>query len=81
MRVLLYLHRFFARLWGGEYDRRAARDVVVPLIIPSVLLHREVSTEGVRFYGVCGTCGSHLEASATLCDGCAQGHSRSTPPF
>ena len=81
MRGLLFIRRFIARLFGGEYDRRAAREVLVPLIIPSVLLHRDVSAEGVRFYGICGSCGAQLEASATLCNECAQGHSRTTPPL
>jgi len=38
---------------------------------------REVTPQGVRVYSLCGSCGAHLAASATLCDACAR--SRSAP--
>jgi hypothetical protein len=38
---------------------------------------REVTAHGVRVYSLCGSCGAHLAASATLCDACAR--SRSAP--
>ncbi len=34
-------------------------------------LLREVTPHGVRVYSLCGSCGAHLAASATLCDECA----------
>jgi hypothetical protein len=38
---------------------------------------RDVTRNGVRVYSLCGSCGAHLAASATLCDACAR--SRSAP--
>jgi hypothetical protein len=38
---------------------------------------RDVSRHGVRVYSLCGCCGAHLSASATLCEACAR--SRSLP--
>ncbi|NUO38576.1 MAG: hypothetical protein HOQ17_08310 [Gemmatimonadaceae bacterium] len=38
---------------------------------------RDVSRHGVRVYSLCVSCGAHLSASATLCEGCAR--SRSLP--
>jgi len=38
---------------------------------------REVTPHGVRVYSLCGQCGAHLNASATLCEACAR--SRSLP--
>jgi hypothetical protein len=38
---------------------------------------RDVSRHGVRVYSLCVSCGVHLSASATLCEGCAR--SRSLP--
>ena len=42
-------------------------------------IFREVTTQGVRVYSLCGSCGAQLAASATLCDSCAQRRSRSAP--
>lgn len=33
---------------------------------------RDVTPHGVRVYSLCGSCGAHLGASATLCDACAR---------
>jgi hypothetical protein len=38
---------------------------------------RDVTSQGVRVYSLCGSCGAYLAASATLCDACAR--SRSAP--
>jgi hypothetical protein len=38
---------------------------------------RDVTPHGVRVYSLCGSCGAHLSASATLCEACAR--SRSLP--
>jgi len=40
---------------------------------------REVTSQGVRVYSLCGSCGAQLAASATLCESCAQRRSRSAP--
>jgi hypothetical protein len=44
-------------------------------------IHREVSANGVRVYSLCGDCGLQLQASATLCDECAQKRSRPARPY
>ena len=49
---------------------------VLPLIAFQTAIHREVTTSGVRVYSLCGSCGARLEASATLCEDCAQRRSR-----
>ena len=36
-------------------------------------IYRDVSATGVRVYSLCGSCGTRLECSATLCEECAQG--------
>ena len=46
-------------------------------ITPSRPILRDVTPHGVRVYSLCGSCGAHLAASATLCDACAR--SRSAP--
>jgi len=81
-----FFRRLLARLFPGRFDRRRQRDSVVPLLLnptaPQPLtIHRDVSRNGVRVYSLCGTCGARLEASATLCEECAQRRSRSTPGF
>jgi len=48
----------------------------LPFAIARPIL-REVTPHGVRVYSLCGQCGAHLSASATLCDACAR--SRSLP--
>ena len=44
-------------------------------------IHREVTANGVRVYSLCGDCGVQLQASATLCDECAQKRSRPARPY
>jgi hypothetical protein len=54
--------------------------VVLPFLVTmSRPIYREVTTQGIRVYSLCGSCGAQLAASATLCDGCAQRRSRSAP--
>jgi hypothetical protein len=58
----------------------------MPLLFPQFApqlhqLHRDVTPHGVRFYSLCGDCGARLNASATLCDECAQKRSRSARPY
>jgi hypothetical protein len=44
-------------------------------------IHRDVTPNGVRVYSLCGDCGTQLQASATLCDECAQKRSRPARPY
>jgi hypothetical protein len=58
----------------------------MPLLFPQFgpqlhQLHRDVTPHGVRFYSLCGDCGARLNASATLCDECAQKRSRPARPY
>ena len=68
---------FFRRLYRRLTAWRRARhmpelDVLLPDFIASEpTIGRDVSHRGVRFYSLCGCCGSRLRSSATLCDDCA----------
>ena len=79
-----FFRRLLARIFPGRVDRRRKRDSVVPLFLNSsaptqtLTIHRDVSKNGVRVYSLCGSCGARLDASATLCEECAQ--KRSKPP-
>jgi hypothetical protein len=58
----------------------APPSVALPFLVTmSRPIYREVTTQGVRVYSLCGTCGAQLAASATLCNACAQRRSRSAP--
>ena len=70
--------------WGGW--RRVGRAPVQPPVaaLPFLVtmerpILREVTSQGVRVYSLCGSCGAQLAASATLCESCAQRRSRSAP--
>jgi hypothetical protein len=66
------------RMWYALRRRPAAPRPALPLYhMLSQPILREVTSHGVRVYSLCGSCGAHLAASATLCDACAR--SRSTP--
>jgi ribosomal protein L40E len=72
------------RSWQGWRLLRRAPAAPLPSALPFLVtmtrpIYREVTTQGVRVYSLCGTCGAQLSASATLCDGCAQRRSRSAP--
>jgi hypothetical protein len=68
------------RTWRGWRALRrshlSATGLPLPLAISRPIL-RDVTPHGVRVYSLCGSCGAHLSASATLCDACAR--SRSLP--
>lgn len=81
MQVLLSIRQLIARFAAWRAERRAPRATTVPLVIPPIAIHRDVSPSGIRVYSICGSCGARLDASATLCEECAQGRSRSAPPF
>ena len=73
------LRHFIARIQAWRAARRALRintTDVLPLIALQAAIHREVTPAGVRVYCLCGSCGARLEASATLCEDCAQRRSR-----
>jgi hypothetical protein len=86
MRFLLqFFRRLIERTKAWSYARRASK-------LPSALMfidftsvrppiHRDVSASGIRVFSLCGGCGARLNASATLCDECAQKRSRPARPF
>jgi hypothetical protein len=62
------------RAWRGWRTLRRPSDTLLTLGgAPTVRpILREVTPHGVRVYSLCGSCGAHLGASATLCDTCAR---------
>ena len=68
------------------YDRylawRAARHAPAPVsLLPIILalppqIGRDVTPHGIRVYSLCGSCGTRLGTSATLCEDCASRGSR-----
>lgn len=81
MQVLHAIRQLFARFAAWRAERRAPSVTALPLIVPPLTLHRDVTPTGIRVYSICGSCGARLDASATLCEECAQRRSRSAPPF
>ena len=77
------LRVLFARLRQWRAARQNRRPTFVsgmPILIPfQPAIIREVSAHGVRVISLCAACGSRLEASATLCEDCAQKQSRTRP--
>jgi hypothetical protein len=69
-----FVRRYWNRWLAWRASRKAPRPpVVVPDFssgLPSI--SRDVSSHGVRFFSLCGTCGERMESSATLCDDCAR---------
>jgi hypothetical protein len=77
---MLLLSRFMARIraWRASWRRPQAYDI--PLIVPAAgPIFREVSSNGVRVFSLCGSCGARMETSATLCNACARRRSPSSP--
>jgi hypothetical protein len=71
--------QFIARIQAWRTARRALRihpADLLPLMALQSAIHRDVTSSGVRVYSLCGSCGARLEASATLCEDCAQRRSR-----
>jgi hypothetical protein len=71
------------RMWRGWRALRrspsfSATGLPLPLAISRPIL-REVTPHGVRVYSLCGSCGAHLSASATLCEACARSRSLPNP--
>lgn len=93
MKASTFSRQYFRQLFNRIADRMRAwstkRKATRPLIAPTYLhfpapyaasIHRDVTPAGVRVYSLCGDCGSRLNASATLCEECAQKRSRSARP-
>jgi hypothetical protein len=70
--------QFFRRMWNRFQEWRASRRAPQqPVTVPDFTAYtpniaRDVSSQGVRFFSLCGTCGERMESSATLCDDCAR---------
>jgi len=67
---------------GWRLSRRtpAAPPPTLPFLVTMARpIYREVTSQGVRVYSLCGSCGAQLAASATLCESCARRRSRSAP--
>jgi hypothetical protein len=65
------------RLWYARRGRLVAPAAASPFLVSQNRpILREVSAAGVRVYSLCGSCGAHMSASATLCDACARARSR-----
>jgi hypothetical protein len=66
-------------------QRRFSKPVATPSYFEiasySASIHREVTPNGVRVFSLCADCGARLNASATLCDECAQKRSRPARPY
>lgn len=76
------IRRFIARLRAWHLDRRSARIPAIAILASAATtIHRDVTASGIRVYSLCGSCGARLNASATLCDECAQKQSRPARPF
>lgn len=79
-------HRIIERIRAWRIERRVPRPPLIPLdlsaeIYPSsTSIHRDVTPNGVRVYSLCASCGARLQASATLCQECAQRKSRPARP-
>jgi hypothetical protein len=80
------LRQLVARFRAWKAERKPQTPFVTPLFphtgAPySSGIHREVTSNGVRVYSLCSDCGSQLNASATLCEECAQKRSRPARPY
>ena len=79
-----FFRRLFARLRSLYFDHRAAspRQPELPLVVTYLApIYREVSRNGVRVFSLCSCCGARLQASATLCEECAQKQAGPARPF
>jgi hypothetical protein len=59
-----------------QRGRGARSDIELLILSVPTPIRREVSAQGVRIFSLCGSCGVRLDASATLCEDCAQRKSR-----
>jgi hypothetical protein len=81
---MLFFRRLLARIKAWKADRRLARHSCPPLLdfsVHAASIYREVTPHGVRVFNLCASCGAMLQASATLCDECAQKRSNPARPY
>jgi hypothetical protein len=69
-----FVRRMWSRFQAWRASRKAPRP---PVMVPDFTAYtpniaRDVSSQGVRFFSLCGTCGERMESSATLCEDCAR---------
>jgi hypothetical protein len=80
-----FLRGLFARFRAWKMNRFSPRTVVpsapYDFAISMASIRREVTPNGVRVFSLCGSCGTALHASATLCEECAQKRSKPARPF
>jgi hypothetical protein len=80
-----FVRRITARFRAWKERRRPSvalpPDAFLHITTSLAPIHREVTANGVRVYSLCGDCGAQLQASATLCDECAQKRSRPARPY
>jgi hypothetical protein len=79
-----FLNALLARIKAWKANRRVHRTLTPTIFNFSVhmaSIHREVTPHGVRVFSLCNTCGAMLQASATLCDECAQKRSKPARPY
>lgn len=77
-----FIRRFIARLRAWQLDRQSARLPAIAILASAAsTIHRDVTSSGIRVYSLCGSCGARLNASATLCEECAQKQSRPARPY
>jgi len=78
-----FLQRLIARFTTWRTDRRIRRPISTTLFVnlahQTATIHRDVTPHGVRVYSLCAGCGARLQASATLCEECAQKQTRARP--
>jgi len=78
-----FVRRIAARFRAWKERRQPPVSIPAAFQFPPFIapIHREVTSNGVRVYSLCGDCGAQLHASATLCDECAQKRSRPARPY
>jgi len=80
-RVLQFFRRIAATVRHWFTDRAQPLPPLIEIALPHMnLIHRDVTSQGVRVYSLCGVCGARLAASATLCEECAQHRSEQPRP-
>ncbi len=79
-RLLAHLRSLYGRstLPLPSAPQRPIMPLAVTYLAP---IYREVTRDSVRVFSLCGSCGARLQASATLCEECAQKQSRPARPF
>ena len=80
-----FYRQLFERVTAWIHERRRPRVLLIPVELHTTIypsgIHRDVSPNGVYVYSLCASCGARLQASATLCEECAQKKSRPARPY